>query len=373
MNRRVLVVGAGVGGLATGRALAARGIECRVVERRPDRSDNGLALNLPGNAVAALLRLGAAADVLHAGVPVARREYRASGGRLLFEIDETRFWSGVAPSVCAPHAAVLDALSSGIDIEHGIGATSVDQLPDGRARVSLSDGTEDVADLVVAADGVHSTVRSSVTTTPPRPSAMTNASWRFVTDNPGITCWTAWTGHGHAFLLVPFARGQAYAYASSSRGAGAGANASWLTVAYSNFPEPVTGAIRQALSSEVPPYRSPVDEVRIPTWHQGSVVLLGDAAHATGPVWAEGAGMALEDAIVLADLLAKHDDWSVVGQTWEAVRRPRVAHVQAATDRMSRLAALPTWVAHLAAPFAGPRAYRATYGPLRRPALEDRP
>ena len=104
-----------------------------------------------------------------------------------------------------------------------------------------------------------------------------------------------------------------YAYASSSRGDGAGADPSWLEDAYARFPEPVTRAIRHALSSEAPPYRSPVDEVRIPTWHDGNVILLGDAAHATGPVWAQGAAMAMEDAVVLADLLAEHEDWSAVG------------------------------------------------------------
>ncbi len=196
MNGRVLVVGAGLGGLATARALAGHGIECRVVERRPDRSDHGLALNLPGNAVAALQCLGAAAGVLEAGVHIARREYRTAGGRLLFAVDEGAFWSDVAPSVCAPHAVVVDALSAGVAVEWGVGATSVDQQPDGHVRVSLPDGSEEVADFVVASDGVHSTVRSSMTNASPRPSAMTNASWRFVTDDPGISCWTAWTGTG---------------------------------------------------------------------------------------------------------------------------------------------------------------------------------
>lgn len=78
--------------------------------------------------------------------------------------------------------------------------------------------------------------------------------------------------------------------------------------------------------------------------------------------------MALEDAIVLAELLTENDEWSVAGQAREAIRRPRVEHVRSATDRMSRLAGLPSWLAHSAAPFVGPRAYRATYGPLRTPA-----
>lgn len=64
-------------------------------------------------------------------------------------------------------------------------------------------------------------------------------------------------------------------------------------------------------------------------------------------------------------VLVAGGDWDGVGTEWESRRRPRVQHVQAATDRMSRLAALPDRLAHLLAPVAGPRAYRATYGPLR--------
>ena len=96
-------------------------------------------------------------------------------------------------------------------------------------------------------------------------------------------------------------------------------------------------------------------------------MVIGDAAHATGPVWAQGAAGALEDALVLAEILGSSSDWTAVGAAWERRRRPRIDHVQAATDRMSRLAGLPDWLSHRLAPFAGPRAYRSTYGPLRDP------
>lgn len=84
-------------------------------------------------------------------------------------------------------------------------------------------------------------------------------------------------------------------------------------------------------------------------------------------MWAQGAALALEDALVLADLLAEGRDWSDVGAEFERLRRPRVAHVQAATDRMSRIAALPGRLRDLVAPVLGPRAYRDAYGPLRTP------
>jgi 2-polyprenyl-6-methoxyphenol hydroxylase-like FAD-dependent oxidoreductase len=109
-----------------------------------------------------------------------------------------------------------------------------------------------------------------------------------------------------------------------------------------------------------------VDEVRLDRWHNGHLVLVGDAAHATGPVWAQGAAMALEDALVLASVIgavALGD----VGAELERLRRHRVEHVRKATDKMSRLARLPGPVRTLCAAVLGPRAYRDAYLPLRDP------
>ena len=104
-------------------------------------------------------------------------------------------------------------------------------------------------------------------------------------------------------------------------------------------------------------------------WHHGRLVLIGDAAHATGPVWAQGVAMALEDAIVLGGLLActPTDGWASVGAEFERLRRPTVEHVQAATDRMSRLAAMPGTLRDLV--LAGARASQLSAGlrPAARP------
>ena len=217
MNRRVLVAGAGIGGLAFARAARDRGIEATVVERRPDLPESGFGLNLPGNAMRALGHLGVDQEVAAAGVPVERREYRSASGRLLFAVDERAFWADVAPSVCVRHHHLLEALARGIDVRHGI---AVDHLTAGDDAVAahLSDGRTEAYDFVVGADGVHSSVRSAVGGAAPRRSQMTPGSWRFITGNPGVDCWTAWTGHGALFLLIPVAVGEVYGYASSSRG-----------------------------------------------------------------------------------------------------------------------------------------------------------
>ena len=84
-------------------------------------------------------------------------------------------------------------------------------------------------------------------------------------------------------------------------------------------------------------------------------------------MWAQGAALAVEDALILSDLLASHDDWTAVGPEFDRRRSSRVSHVQTMIDRMSRAAAMPPWLRDALMPFAGPRTYRAVFGPLRTP------
>ncbi len=365
--RHVLVVGAGIGGTATARALRRIGVDVTLVERRAEPPRAGLGLNLPGNAVRVLADLGVADEVRAAGVPVTRREYRTSTGRLLFAVDEAAFWSDVAPSVCVRHGRLLDALARDQDVRYGIDVVAVHPEPDG-VSVTFAGDRRDTFDAVIGADGFHSRVRRAVVAASARPSAMTASSWRFVVDDPGVACWTAWTGPTAVLLLIPVAPGTVYGYASSRTGGAAGADRRWLEDTFAGFPGPARDAVDRALADDATLHHAPVDELRLDTWCRGRVAVLGDAAHATGPVWAQGAAMALEDALVLAETLGETPDAAEAFPRWQARRRPRVEHVQAATDRMSRLAGLPGWVFRTVSPLTGPRAFRSTYGPLRRPA-----
>ena len=224
---------------------------------------------------------------------------------------------------------------------------------------------------MIGADGVNSALRKAIAVDGLRPSSMTGSSWRFVAANPGVECWTAWAGREETFLLIPVGEGRVYGYAARTRGGNTGADESWLTEAAQRFPKPVSAAVAAALKDgEL--HHAPTNEVRLEHWHHGRLVLIGDAAHATGPVWAQGVAMALEDALVLGELLAQTpaEQWGEVGPRFERLRRPRVEHVQSATDKMSRLAALPGWLRDLIAPVLGPKNYRAAYEPLRTPAVE---
>ena len=367
MTQSILVVGAGIAGHAFARALTQRGLGCTLIDQRASSQGMGMGLNLPGNAVRALEALGAADQCATGGVPVSRREYRNSAGKLLFETDDERFWRGIGSPVCVRHGLVLQALEGAATVERGVRANAARPRPD-RVEIQVEgEANPRKYDFVVGADGVHSAVRSAVTTEAPRPSAMTKSGWRFVVANPGVDCWTAWSGPRATCLLIPVDAQHVYGYASSTRGGATGADSRWLADTYADFPDPVTMAIQHALAGQGELHHAPVVEVRSKRWHNGRLVLIGDAAHATGPVWAQGVALALEDALVLADLLAGTQDWSGVGAAFEHERRPRVDHAQAATDRFSRFARLPTWIRDLAAPRLGPKAYREAYGVLRQP------
>lgn len=371
MTGSVLIVGGGIAGRAAARVLARHGLGCTVVERR-ESVGRGMGVNLPGNAVRALAELGVPDHALASGVPVRRREYRNGRGRLLFAMDDERFWRGVGRPVCVRHRDLLNALAlpGTATLEHAQ-AVAVQPTPAG-AEVQL-EGVPSPRhfDFVIGADGVHSSTRQAITVDGLRSSSMTGSSWRFVADNPGVDCWTAWSGRDETFLLIPVGEGCVYGYAARTRGGDTGSDSSWLTQAAGRFPELVGAAVAQALEGgELQHGR--VDEVRLEQWHRGRLVLIGDAAHATGPVWAQGVAMAIEDALVLGGLLggtpAEH--WTGVGAEFERLRRPRVGHVQSATDKMSRMAALPGWLRDASAPLLGPSNYRAAYAPLRNVSIE---
>ncbi|KQP58426.1 FAD-dependent monooxygenase [Methylobacterium sp. Leaf112] len=369
-TRRVLIAGGGIAGLAMRRALQRRGLPSLTLERRRTPADAGLAINLPGNAVQALRQLGLSDALRRVGSPVRRREYRTGSGRLLFAIDETAFWGEEACPHCLRRADLLRLLTRDLppaDLRHGSGIHTVRQVPKGVA-IETREGMVETGGFLVGADGVHSRVRRETFGDSVLGAAMlAPASWRFMAPNPGLDAWTLWAGSDGLFLLIPVDHGEVYGWVSLGAAAGRGRDLAAFRTAFASFPRLVRDTLALVSSEPGALHHSPLEEVRIPTWTRDRVVLVGDAAHATAPVWAQGAAMALEDALVLSSLLAGRADWGTVGPDYEALRRPRVAHVQAMTDRLSRTARMPNWARSLLLPVIGPRSYRATYAPLRTP------
>jgi 2-polyprenyl-6-methoxyphenol hydroxylase-like FAD-dependent oxidoreductase len=118
------------------------------------------------------------------------------------------------------------------------------------------------------------------------------------------------------------------------------------------------------LESFEPIHFSPIEEVAVHTWGQGPVVLIGDAAHATSPNMAQGASMALEDALVLARMLGTPGSTDEDLSAFSERRRPRIRWVQQRTHNRDRVRTLPAPLRNLALKIAATRLYRRDYQPL---------
>ncbi|MEP6648466.1 MAG: FAD-dependent monooxygenase [Lapillicoccus sp.] len=234
---------------------------------------------------------------------------------MLFSIDEERFWGSVGPSVCVRRGDLVDILLTtppALQPRWSTAVTGV-SVEAGAVEVLTESGAFDAYDFVVGADGVHSQVRAAVSESVVERSVMTGSSWRFMTANPGVACWTAWSGASGTLLLIPVDGSSAYGYASATRGGVVAEDPRALVTAFSDFAEPVPTVIRFVVAEGTDLYYSPVEEVTSAQWSHGRAVLVGDAAHAMGPVWAQGAALALVDGIVLAELLAGSTSWDAVG------------------------------------------------------------
>lgn len=366
----VLVIGAGIAGLAAMRALHLKGISSLAFEQRHS-GDDGLAINLPGNAIAALQALGLGNEVERYGRPVGRREYRTASGRLLFAIDEDKFWGAELRPRCLRRSDLLAMLGMDLPAEaihRGLSVTGFGHEENG-ASVTLSNGSTVNSKLLVGADGVRSKTRHMLFGEEHASTArLAAASWRFMVPNPGVDCWTLWAGSDAALLLIPVDDNVVYGWAAATRDRTTVSDASLLSMLFRSFPAPARTAIENAQSDVGLLHHSPLEEVRPARWGMGRVALIGDAAHATAPVWAQGAALGMEDALMLADLLHDEPQGIDLPDALLSRRGGRVGHVQVMTDRMSRAVRLPSVVRDLLLPLLGPRSYAAAYEPLKAAA-----
>jgi 2-polyprenyl-6-methoxyphenol hydroxylase-like FAD-dependent oxidoreductase len=134
-------------------------------------------------------------------------------------------------------------------------------------------------------------------------------------------------------------------------------------VIFVDFADPVPRLLQHADAA----YFAPIEEVVPPAWTARRVVLVGDAAHASSPNMAQGAAMALEDALVLADALATSQDIEEALTEYRRRRTARVAWVQEQTHRRDRTRSLPPTIRDLTLRLAGERIYHSNYRPLLDP------
>ncbi|MEU7614376.1 FAD-dependent monooxygenase [Micromonospora sp. NPDC049204] len=335
---RILVVGAGIAGLAAARALRLAGFRPDVTDKLPPGESTEAGLYLPGNAARALHRLDLHHPVRPLGQVIHRQRFFDATGARLCEVDLDTLWAGVGECRALPRADLHRVLLSGAGgaVRHGAEVRTLELLP-GAVGVTFTDGTTTEYDLVIGADGPRSSVRAlAALGGPPRPVGQ--VVYRAVLrDGPPVTEWAALLGQRSGFLMVPMGAGRLHLYADE---AGTEAPADPLGRLRELFAD-YRGPVPEVLAALDKVHVGITDEVELGRWYRGRVLLVGDAAHATAPTLSQGAAMALEDAVVLAESLRAAGSVEAALVAYESRRRPRTRWVRDRTRDRNRTRDVP--------------------------------
>lgn len=340
---RIAIIGAGIGGLTLALALRREGLDAVVHERTSAFGRVGADINLTPNAVRALDPLGVGGMLrMEAARPrfrISRDGYTGEETSRLPMSDAAEETYG-APQLTIHRADLLSALETEVGDEvvrlgHGLEACTTN---DSSATLTFADGSTEHANIVVGADGIHSAVRRSLFG-PESPEFTGTVAYRAVVPTervahlPNIDCFTKFWGKDRYTQIVtfPLTRGKE-TFVFATEGRENWSEESWTTPgriedlreAYADFHEDaraLLAACEEVLISALY-VRDPLDE-----WGSGRATLLGDAAHPMMPFMAQGAGQAIEDAVVLARSIAAHGAPEGL-RRYERLRAERTAQIQ---------------------------------------------
>jgi len=348
---KVLIVGGGIGGLSTAIALGRRGIAHEVVELNPAWSVYGVGIIQPSNQLRALASLGLAEAVLAAGCGYPGYEVCDAQGHKVASATSDNVNGAGFPSIngitrTALHKILSSkALAAGTPVRLGVTVLDWRDTSDG-VQVRFTDQSEARYDLIVAADGASSAMRQRLFGDAPAttPSFTGIGCWRHNFEKPRELTWgQIWFGPRSKAGLIPLSRELMYMFVMASEPGNPRHPPDTLHQVMRERLQGfggLIGALRDQIVDPAAVLYRPIEVLLIePTWSRGRALLIGDAAHTSSPQLASGASMAIEDAIVLADMIgaltSKGEIESMLRQ-FEQRRMPRVRLVYETGVKLSQ-------------------------------------
>jgi salicylate hydroxylase len=341
----VAIVGAGIGGLAAAIALQKAGLQPRVFEQAEVLGEVGAGISLSPNAVKALQWLGVA-DALEplADTPPQQLTCHFATGTPLITIDRSdtiaRYGAPYWQAHRADLHAVMAAQARANDPRSIVTGKTLRSIERGAREIRLifADGSTVVARAVIGADGMKSIVRSQITGVG-NPAFAGFIAWRGLIDRervenvPMAAGSAVFIAPGRVFVRYPVRRGRlinfvAFARRDAWRAEGwsqRGATAE-LRDTFSDYCPEVRQLLAAYPSEECPQWGLHAREP-LASWCTGAIALLGDAAHPMMPWFGQGAGSALEDAVVLGRAAAASDSLEAAFERYQQTRLPRVTQL----------------------------------------------
>ncbi|MDF0602565.1 ATP-binding cassette domain-containing protein [Psychromarinibacter sp. C21-152] len=330
---RVAIIGAGIAGLTAAFWLRRTGARPVVFEARPSFQPAGFPINLFGHALTVLDRMGLGDRLTAAAMPVDRLTMMTPAGRVIRSDDISGFsrmeGHGLYLDRVDLHHALYDAVRDDTAIRFGQEVADIQRQG---SEIVLADGTVRPADLTLAADGLHSATRDWLFGAAPlhaadaaftvalMPGTLVPAGESFSLIGPGRTM--AVTG-------LPDGRTSAIFWVRQTVAEAAGADTpiERLRRMYEDFGWKTAEVIDAAAQTEHL-YTDRVLQVRLPQWHRGRTVLIGDAAYAASPISSRGAGLAIVGAYLFAQALAETGDARTAALRFERRLRAGVERIQ---------------------------------------------
>lgn len=342
-RNKAIIIGGGIGGISAAIALKRVGCDVTVFERAPAIQEVGSGIPLWTNALKGLQKLGVADAFEALGKAVNAFKASTWQGDILTDLThEKRLQRLETVSMTVHRAELLDMLLATLGEEHvQLGATCVGFSQDETGvRAHFADGTQAQGDLLIGADGIHSTIRSAWFPEI-RPHYAGYTCWRGLAhiSRTELQTW-AW-GKGALFGSMPMTQGRAYWFAQKDAPEGErdqkGEHKCGVLKLFSDWHDPIPALIEATEERDI--LRNDIYELpRLRYWSKGRVALLGDAAHAMTPNLGQGGCLAIEDAVVLADCLSTEANTIQALKLYEKRRMTRAHQVAWVARRVGQAA-----------------------------------
>jgi FAD-dependent urate hydroxylase len=350
--KRALIIGGGVAGPVAAMALRQAGIDPVVYEAYAGGADDaGAFLTFASNGLDALRTIDAHHLVLSESFPTPRMTIQSGTGKHLGDVPNGGTLPDGTVSQTLKRADLYRALRDeavrrGARVEYGKRLVDAQTTPDG-VVARFEDGTEAVGDLLIGADGIHSRTRRIIAPSAPGaryiPVLNIGGYARNVRVQAELGTFRMVFGKRAFFGYAVHPSGEVWWFANPPR-ANEPTGAELAAIGTEQWREMLMDLFAGDDSPAVEIIRSTpgklagwatYDLPSVPTWHRGSLVIIGDAAHATAPSSGQGASMAIEDAVVLSRCLRDLPDTRQAFAAYERLRRARVERIVAHGARTS--------------------------------------